>query len=698
MDRPRGRHGLLKRPRSGAARGDLAAAAAAAGDGNRSVLDQLGVQPTSAGHRFTLYAPSAKRVELAVNVGKPHAPFIGLFALQTCVAAGEAKGCWQGEVAGLPDAFEYVYRLDGGPELLDPYARALTGGEVWGDRSWEASGRKFRSYRSYFVARNAAAPGDGRPPRPRVTDSERVIYELHLRGFTRHPSSGVAHPGTYLGLIEKIPYLQSLGVTTVELMPLLEFDETENFRRNPATGERLLNYWGYSPVSFFAPKASYAAEATPGAAQVELMAMIDALHAAGLEVVVDVVYNHTAEGGGGASDPLRSFRGLAEWDYYLRDPATGKPLDVTGCGNTVNANHPIVRRMILDSLCFWAEEIGVDGFRFDLAAAFYRGLAGEKLAASPLVAEIAADPQLADRLLIAEPWDVTGFTPAGGFPPPWREWNGAFRDDVRRFVRGDAVAAQTLELRLAGSPDLFPPPHAPGAAIDFVTCHDGFPLADLVAYANKRNLENGEGDRDGSSANLSANNGAEGETDDPDIQAQRARQVANFLALLLLTRGTPMLLAGDERGRTQGGNNNAWCQDNEISWLDWGRGDAGRERLLRRLIELRRELATLTFGEWTESTAFRRLGPGRENPARGAVLLLTRDEAGGGTLALALNPAPAPARLPLPRAPRGAAWRLVFDSSTAADGTAPPLGGSPQFAAEASEIELPARSIRLLLA
>ena len=420
-----------------------------------------------------MFAPNARGVQLCVNTARPGTPFTALFALEPCGSASEAKGCWQREVAGLPDSFEYVYRLDGGPELLDPYARCLTGGEVWGDRSWEALGLKSRPYRSLFVARAASAPGDGRPPRPRIAEGERVIYELHLRGFTRHPSSGVAHPGTYLGLIEKIPYLLALGVTTVELLPLLEFDETENVRRDPQTGERLLNFWGYSPISFFAPKAAYAADPTPGAAQGELMAMIDALHSAGLEVLVDVVYNHTAEGGGRASDPLHSFRGLAEDAYYLRDPATGRPVDVTGCGNTVNTNHPVVRRLILDSLRFWAEEIGVDGFRFDLAAAFYRGLSGEKLALSPIVAGIAADPVLAGRLLVAEPWDATGFTPPGGFPRPWREWNGAFRDDLRRYVRGDVVAARTLELRLGGSPDLFPPPHSRSAAVDFVTTVPG---------------------------------------------------------------------------------------------------------------------------------------------------------------------------------------------------------------------------------
>ncbi len=522
-----------------------------------------------------------------------------------------------------------------------------------------------------------------------------MIYELHLRGFTRHSSSGVAHPGTYLGLSEKIPYLQALGITTVELMPLLEFDETENFRRNPQTGEQLLNFWGYSPVSFFAPKASYAADPTPGAAQQELMALIDALHAAGIEVLVDVVYNHTAEGGGGASDPLHSFRGLAESVYYLRDPATGRPLDVTGCGNTVNTNHPVVRRLMLDSLRFWAEEIGVDGFRFDLAAVFFRGLAGEKLALSPIADEIAADPALAGRLLVAEPWDVTGFTPAGGFPPPWREWNGAFRDDVRRFVRGDAVAPRTLELRLGGSPDLFPPPHTRSAPVDFVTCHDGFPLADLVAYEAKRNLQNGEADRDGSITNLSSNHGVEGPTDDPQVQAARRRQIANFLTLLLLSRGTPMLLAGDEQGRSQGGNNNAWCQDNEISWIDWSRSDESRELLVRQLLALRRELSPLDFAEWSTIAPLHAAGRG---PGTGPVLLLTRDATGCRTLVLALNPGEAPARFPLPRAPGGASWQLALDTGVAGAALSPPPAVRPRFAAETSELEVQPRSIRLLLA
>ncbi len=527
-----------------------------------------------------------------------------------------------------------------------------------------------------------------------MADSERVIYELHLRGFTRHPSSGAAHPGTYLGLIEKIPYLVDLGVTTVELLPLLEFDETENFRRNPLTGERLLNFWGYSPVSFFAPKAGYAADSTPGSAQDELMAMVDALHSAGLEVLVDVVYNHTAEGGGGASDPLHSFRGLAEETYYLRDPATGRSFDVTGCGNTVNTNHPMVRRLILDSLRFWAEEIGVDGFRFDLAAAFYRGLSGEKLAQSPIVEAIAADPRLAGRLLVAEPWDVTGFTPPGGFPPPWREWNGAFRDDLRRFVRGDAVAPRTLELRLGGSPDLFPPPHSRASAIDFVTCHDGFPLADLVAFETKRNLANGEEDRDGSTFNLASNQGVEGPTNDAAVLALRARQATNLQTLLLLSRGTPMLLAGDERGRTQGGNNNAWCQDNEISWLDWSPKEAGREEVVRRLISVRRELSELAFAEWATVAPYHAAG---NDPASGPTLLVTRDADGGRALVLALNPEAVAARFPLPRAPGGGAWTQILDTSAEGLAAVAPPHDRPQFASETSEIEVQPKSLRILV-
>ncbi|MEO8276822.1 MAG: alpha-amylase family glycosyl hydrolase [Thermoanaerobaculia bacterium] len=488
-----------------------------------------------------------------------------------------------------------------------------------------------------------------------------------------------------MGLIEKIPYLLSLGVTTVELLPLLEFDETENHRRNPETGERLVNFWGYSPVSFFAPKASYAADLSPGAAQRELMALVDALHLAGIEIVVDVVYNHTAEGGGGATDPLHSFRGLAPDVYYLRD-AAGRPLDVTGCGNTVNTNHPVVRRLILDSLRFWAEEIGVDGFRFDLAAAFFRGLEGEKLARSPLADEIASDPLLSRCLLIAEPWDVTGFSPGDAFPAPWRVWNGRFRDDIRRYVRGDEVGPRALARRLVSSPP----------AIDFVTCHDGFTARDLVSYAEKHNLENGEDNRDGSGFNLSSNHGFEGEVANAELAALRRRQVRNLLLLLLLSRATPMLLAGDERGRSQNGNNNAWCQDNPLSWIDWRLNDSAEAlcRCVAGAIALRRELSRLAFREWSEIAGFTDI-ESREAGVR-AVALVTRDAESGRALLLALNPTDRAARFPVPRSAGAETWVLAADSCLANGG----FGRAterPRLAAETAELAVQPRSIRLLL-
>jgi isoamylase len=673
--------------------------------GPEAVGPSPGVCRTATGHRFTLFAPSARRVELLINTNKAGAAFDTRRTLDPSGAEGASQGLWSTNVEGLPDLFEYGYRLDGGPELIDPYARLLAGGEIWGDRSWQARGLPFRPYRSVWSARageswpakiEGAGFDTGRLARPHVAEAERVIYELHVRGFTRHASSGVSAPGTYRGLIEKIPYLRELGVTTLELLPIFEFDETENHRRDPRTGQPLLNFWGYSPISFFAPKRSYAAGGEPGAELDELRSLVDECHRAGLEVVLDVVFNHTAEGGGGATDPTRSFRGLADDVYYIRDRTTGRPFDCTGCGNTVNSNHPVVRKMILDSLRYWTREVGVDGFRFDLASVFYRGVAGEKLEASPIASEIAADPILAGGLLIAEPWDISGFSPPQGFPAPWRTWNGGFRDDVRRHLRGDEVAAGRMALRLGGSADLFPPAGAgaPPRTVDFIACHDGFTLEDLVSYSAKRNEANGEHSRDGSDFNLSSNHGAEGDTDDPAIRAARDRQVANGLALLLLTRNVPMLLGGDERARTQGGNNNPWCQDNDTSWLDWSLDDRGRIELVRRLIALRRELAGLPFERHALLGGF---GRARDPGAAPAVLLFRPEEGPEGELALALNPTSQPARLPIPRTAAARPWRLAMD--TARSGAElPDRSSRPALATETAEIELPPRSLRLLVA
>ena len=391
-----------------------------------------------------------------------------------------------------------------------------------------------------------------------------VIYELHVRGFTRHASSGVApeHRGTYTGLIEKIPYLRDLGVTAVELLPVYQFDE-----QDCPPGH--VNYWGYSPISFFAPHHAYSSRRDPLAPLDEFRDMVKALHRAGIEVILDVVYNHTAEGN--HEGPTLCYRGLENGAYYILEEDRARYANYTGTGNTLNANHPIVRRMIVDSLRYWVEEMHVDGFRFDLASILSRDEAGRPLQNPPILWDIESDPCLAGTKLIAEAWDAAGLYQVGSFiGDSWKEWNGKFRDDIRSFMKGDSGTLSPLATRLIGSPDLYGhEEREPEQSINFVTCHDGFTLNDLISYNQKHNEANGEDNRDGSNDNMSWNCGVEGPTDDPSIERLRNRQAKNFLALTLLAVGTPMLLMGDEVRRTQRGNNNAYCQDNELSWFDW---------------------------------------------------------------------------------------------------------------------------------
>jgi isoamylase len=391
-----------------------------------------------------------------------------------------------------------------------------------------------------------------------------VIYELHVAGFTRHPDSGVASTrrGTYAGLVEKIPYLQDLGVTAVELLPVFAFDEQ-------AAPSGRVNFWGYQPVSFFALHPAYSSRTEPAGALDEFRDLVKALHRAGIEVILDVVYNHTAEGG--ADGPTLSFRGLANDTYYILGDNRAEYADYTGCGNTLDANESIVRRLILDSLRYWVREMRVDGFRFDLASILARDSEGRPMAAPPVLWDIETDPVLANVKLIAEAWDAAGLYQVGSFAgDSWKEWNGRFRDDVRAFLKGDDRTVGALACRLIGSPDVYEHERRePEQSINFVTCHDGFTLNDLVSYNAKHNEENGEDNRDGADDNRSWNCGVEGPTDDPGIERLRNRQVKNFLALTLLSVGTPMLLAGDEVRRTQRGNNNAYCQDDETSWFDW---------------------------------------------------------------------------------------------------------------------------------
>jgi len=467
-------------------------------------------------------------------------------------------------------------RFDPRARLIDPYALALAG--------------KFQS----------SADGIVRPPRCVVMDedfdwrddrhhrrplAETVIYEMHVRGFTRSRSSGVEHPGTYLGVIEKIPYLKSLGITAVELMPVHEFPiNTPNGERNPRA-----NYWGYDPLAFFAPHRGYASDPAPGAQVKEFKRMVHALHRAGIEVILDVVFNHTAEGN--ELGPTLSMKGLQNNVYYMLDEQ-GRFRNFSGCGNTINGNHPIVREMLFLCLRHWVLNYHIDGFRFDLASILSRDRDGHITANPPVVETIAEDPLLAETKLIAEAWDAAGAYQVGSFHAlRWAEWNGRYRDDVRRYWRGDSHTTPALATRLAGSSDLYQASNRhPYHSINFVTSHDGFTLNDLVSYQQKHNEANGEDNRDGDNNNFGVNYGVEGPTRRRAINRLRLRHIKNLLTTLLLSQGVPMLLFGDECRRTQRGNNNAYCQDNAISWFDWKLVDrhAGLVRFVRSLIAFRR--------------------------------------------------------------------------------------------------------------
>src|SRR5271156_5386576 len=381
-----------------------------------------------------------------------------------------------------------------------------------------------------------------------------------MSGFTRHPSSGVApaNRGTYAGLMAKIPYLQDLGVSAIELLPVFAFDEQDG---PPGLG----NYWGYQPLSFFAPHDGYSSRSDPLAALDEFRDMVKALHRAGIEVILDVVYNHTAEGD--EHGPTICYRGLANGNYYILSEDKTRYADFTGCGNTLNANDPTVRRMILDSLRYWVSEMHVDGFRFDLASILSRDQDGRPMGSPPVLWDIESDPILAGVKLIAEAWDAAGLYQVGQFAgDAWTEWNGKFRDDLRGFAKGDKGLARAIAFRLTGSPDLYQHEQREAEqSINFISCHDGFTLNDLVSYNNKHNEHNGEENRDGSDSNLSWNCGFEGATDDPEVERLRVRQIKNFLTITVFSTGVPMLLMGDEARRSQGGNNNAYCQDNPIS-------------------------------------------------------------------------------------------------------------------------------------
>ncbi|HKM53934.1 MAG TPA: isoamylase [Isosphaeraceae bacterium] len=500
---------------------------------------------------------------------------------------------WHVRVDGLPEEFCYGYRIDG-PQgnghrfdpsniLLDPYARALSCGRPWGS----SGNLPRRSLMNESMIEHEGVVN------PRVPLEDTIIYELHVRGYTIDPSSGVRHPGTFAGLSEKIDYLKWLGITAVELLPVDEFDENDSPFFSPISGERLKNYWGYNPILFGAPKSNYAMNPERSEPWDEFCGMVDAFHRRGIEVILDIVFNHTAEGGD--AGPTFNFKGLDNSLYYMLDEH-GRYLNYSGCGNTFNSDHPVVRNYLLTCLRNWVAEAAVDGFRFDLASVFGRDRRGNVMVNPPAVNRISEDSLLYETKLIAEPWDAAGLYQVGTFggSARWCDWNGGFRDDVRRFWRGDPGMTSALATRICGSDDLYHG-RAPLHSINFICCHDGFTLYDLVSYNYKHNEANGEGNRDGNNSNWSWNCGAEGATSDPAVNRLRERQARNLMATLLISQGVPMILGGDEFLRTQQGNNNAWCQDNSTSWVDWTLKDrnAGFLRFVRMMIAFRKAHVTL---------------------------------------------------------------------------------------------------------
>jgi isoamylase len=553
---------------------------------------------------FSVYSRQASGMELLLYADAEAAEPFQVIALDP--ACNRSAFFWHVAVKGLPLGTLYNWRvrtLPGGPalEVLDPAARAVS------SAGWDrAEACKSPGHRLGLrgAVTDPAFDWGPRAPAPRSLDGA-VIYELHVGSFTRHPSSGVKAPGTFAGLIEKIPYLRDLGITHVELLPVAAFDEQDV---PPSVRDRQLhNYWGYSPYALAAPHPGYCTSADPSTHPEEFRRLVQACHAAGIGVILDVVLNHTAEGGTGG--PVINYKALVPDIFYHRDGDDYR--DYTGCGNSINCNHPLVTQMLLDALSVWARDMRVDGFRLDLASVLTRDPEGAAMKDPPCIAALEFSPALKDLALIAEPWDAGGLYHVGNFPGlAWSEWNGRYRDTLRRFLRGDPGLAAEVATCLAGSSDLYQASDRPPAAsVNFITCHDGFTLMDLVSHEEKHNEANGEDNRDGSDHNLSWNCGTEGETLDEAVNALRRRHARNGLALLLLSQGVPMLLAGDEVLRSQRGNNNAWCQDNELSWFDWRLAEANSDmlRFVREMIGLRRRHPSL---------ARKRYLTGRTEPAR----------------------------------------------------------------------------------
>jgi len=684
----------------------------------------LGARRRGDGINFAIFSRHATGVRLDLFAGAEDATPTRSIVLDA--AHNKTGDIWHVWLAGIPPGQLYGFRIAGpyapheghrfNPNKLvvDPYATAIAPiarhdrhRAAGYDPSSPAKDLSFSDVDNADTAPKCVVTHEdfdwqGDQPLRHPWEST-VIYELHVRGYTIDPRAGTEFAGTYRGLIQKIPHLKDLGVTAAELMPVQECSESELPRVDPHTGGSLKNFWGYDPIAFFAPRALYASVREHGAQLLEFKEMVRAFHRAGLEVILDVVFNHTVEGN--ELGPTVCFRGIDNAIYYWLQDDRRFYRDFTGTGQTINAAHPFVRDLILDALRYWVIEMHVDGFRFDLASVLGRDRSGRVLADAPLLERIAEDPILRDTKLIAEAWDAAGAYQVGAFSlRRWAEWNGHFRDDVRRFWRGDAGMVGRFASRICGSSDLYRGSgKGPESSINFVTCHDGFTLNDLVSYERKHNEANGEHNRDGADENLSANYGVEGESDDPAIDSLRARQIKNFLLTLAISRGVPMLLGGDEFRRTQRGNNNAHCQDNETSWVDWSLRQRHDEmvRFTRSVLALRRAHPVLRRGTFYRDEDIRWFDPSGRSPdwldggqKRLACQIRAED---GADLYLMFNADAKPSSFVLPPPSRPREWRLAVDTGQPAPRDAYAVGEESRLP-DGTSHELAARSSVVLVA
>jgi isoamylase len=674
----------------------------------------LGATPSPAGVNFSLASSNATGVELLLF--SAHDSLDPFQTIRFDPSVNKTFHCWHAFVRGLKPGVHYAYRVDGrfdsagqrfnkNKVLIDPYARGNSN-SLWDRGSACTPEDNLRTSMRSVVIDHSGYDWEGDKPLNRPME-ESVIYEAHVRGFTQSATSGVRHPGTFAGLTEKIPYLKDLGINAVELLPIFDFDETAVLR--VVDGKPVHNYWGYSTLGYFAPQSSYCLEPEFGGHLREFRNLVKAMHKAGIEVILDVVFNHTDEGN--HQGPTYSFKGIDNRSYYLLVPwALQYYLDFSGCGNTLNCNHPLVGKLVMDCLRYWVRETHVDGFRFDEGSILSRGEDGEPAVHPPLVWGIELDEDLADTKLIAEAWDAAGLYQIGHFPGDrWAEWNGRYRDDVRRFVRGDPRLVGAIASRLGGSADIYQERGgSPLNTINFVTCHDGFTVNDLVSFNQKHNEANGEDNRDGNNDNLSWNCGAEGDSDDPNIDLLRNRQVRNFMAILLLSRGIPMFVAGDEIRRTQRGNNNPYCQDNEINWFDWTLVSKNSDllRFCRSMIRFRKMHAAIRRDQFFNGSVNERglkdvswhgtklNNPGWDDPAARALAMTLAGFGGDPDLHVMFNMFWDSLDFELPVVP-GRRWCVAIDTAQASPHDIADPGSEPDVLGNMYRVE--ARSVVVLV-